>query len=78
MSDICNIPKNAKYIDYKCIRCDKEIDEDERQRIIALGCVQTWCLQCISIRYPNDKHLSNYVAFGDDTVLGRNKLLNDL
>ena len=78
--DKCNIPPNAKYIGYKCVKCDKNIYEDERQIIISLGFVQTWCMNCTAIKYHNDKHLLNYVASGgaNDVILDRNKLLNDL
>ena len=75
---IANIPINSKYIGYICIRCKKQIDEDERQKIIALGCVQTWCLLCMCQKYPNDQKLLDYVASGgqNDLILARNKIIN--
>lgn len=53
-------PWNAKYIGYKCIVCEKEITENERQKIIALNCVQTWCMICILKKFPDDKLLEAY------------------
>ena len=77
--DIANVPKNAKYIGYECVECNNKIAEDERQKIIALGCVQTWCMLCIAKKYPDDKHLHSYIVSnaGDTTILDRNKLLNN-
>ena len=74
--EIANQQNNAKYIGYVCVKCSKNINEDERQRIIALGAVQTWCLLCIAQKYPSDKWLQEYVAKGNDTIIDRNKLLN--
>jgi hypothetical protein len=76
---IANQPKNAKYIGYECIVCGKKIEEDERQKIIALGCVQTWCMLCIAKRYPSDKHLLEYVRSNgnNDVIIDRNNLLNN-
>ena len=77
--DIANVPKNAKYIGYECIVCGKKIDEDERQKIISLGCVQTWCMLCMVKRYPSDNHLFEYVKSNgnNDVILDRNNLLNN-
>jgi len=78
--EIANISKNSKYIGYECVVCNKKIDEDERQKIISLGCVQTWCLLCIVKKFPNDEHLTKYVVSNgnNDFILDRNKLLNGL
>lgn len=75
---ICNIPKNSKYIQYSCVVCQKKIDEDERQKIISLGCVQTWCLLCLAKKYPKDDYLIKYVQSNGliDLILDRNKLIN--
>jgi len=71
-----NIPKNAKHIGYKCIRCGKELEEEERQQIIALGFWQTWCLLCAFERHPDDKLLEQYLITNgmDTTILDRIKL----
>ena len=73
-------PKNAKYIGYQCIVCKKKIPESERQMIVALGCWQTWCVLCIAKKYPEDKHLNNYIVSNgiDDTVLDIIKLKGNL
>lgn len=75
----CNMPYNSKYIGYQCVMCSKKIDEDERQKIISLGCVQTWCLLCIAIKYPSDNSLHRYVQTHgkDDTIIYRNKMMNN-
>lgn len=44
------LESNENYIQHECIVCQKKIEEDERQKIISLGCVQTWCLICIENR----------------------------
>lgn len=67
-------PENAKYIGYQCVVCDKKIDEDERQSIIQLGAVQTWCMLCLIKKYPNDKYLILYANKKDDTIIDRNKI----
>ena len=76
--ELANIPKNSKYIGYKCIVCKKKIEEDERQKIISLGCFQTWCLLCITKKYPQDDKLIKYVVSNgtNDIILDRNKLIN--
>jgi hypothetical protein len=73
------IPPNAKYIGYECVPCGAKIDEDERQNIIALGCVQTWCLLCQLKRDPSNRLLAEFVRTNgkDDTILAVNKLLNE-
>lgn len=78
MSEIANIPKNSKYVGYNCVVCGNKIEEDERQKIIALGCVQTWCLLCIAKKYPQDEKLTKYVQSNGiiDIILDRNKLIN--
>jgi hypothetical protein len=75
----CNIPKNSKYIGYDCVSCGKKIDEDERQKIISLGCVQTWCLLCMAKKYPSDGHLLEYIRTNgaNDDIIDRNKLINN-
>jgi len=78
MTQNANIPKNAKYIDYKCIKCDKNIDEDERQKIILLGCVQTWCLLCIVKLYPSDRNLADLIKHGGTIIFDRNNLFTKL
>jgi hypothetical protein len=65
---------NAKYIGYTCVVCSKKIDDDERQSIISLGCVQTWCGLCLIKKYPSDKNLTNFFQKKDDVILDRNKL----
>ena len=65
---------NAKYIGYTCVVCSKKIDDDERQSIISLGCVQTWCGLCLIKKYPSDKILTNFFQKKDDVILDRNKL----
>jgi hypothetical protein len=65
---------NAKYIGYTCVVCSKKIDDDERQSIISLGCVQTWCGLCLIKKYPSDKYLTNFFQKKDDVILDRNKL----
>lgn len=65
---------NAKYIGYTCVVCSKKIDDDERQSIISLGCVQTWCGLCLITKYPSDKNLTNFFQKKDDVILDRNKL----
>lgn len=77
--DIANVSKNAKYIGYKCVVCEKNIEEAERQKIVSLGCVQTWCMLCIAKKYPADKHLWAYIKSNgeNDVILNRNKMLND-
>jgi len=52
-------PFNAKYIGYKCICCEKEISEGERQKIISLDFVQTWCLMCAFKNNPSNKIIEN-------------------
>jgi len=47
MEETDNLPESAKYIGYECIICKKKIDKDEREKIILLGCFQTWCVSCI-------------------------------
>lgn len=75
--EIANKHKNDKYIGYDCVCCLKKINENERQRIIALGTVQTWCLLCLAIKYPTDKWLQEYVSKGNTVIIDRNKLLNN-
>lgn len=77
--DIANIAKNSKYIGYECVVCNKKIDEDERQKIISLGCLQTWCMLCMAKKYPADKYLWAYIKSNgnDDVILNRNKILNN-
>ena len=65
---------NDKYIGYTCVVCSKKIDDDERQSIISLGCVQTWCGLCLIKKYPSDKNLTNFFQKKDDVILDRNKL----
>jgi len=65
---------NAKFIGYTCVVCSKKIDDDERQSIISLGCVQTWCGLCLIKKYPSDKNLTNFFQKKDDVILDRNKL----
>jgi hypothetical protein len=65
--------KNQKYLGYECVICFKNIDEDERQMIISLGVVQTWCVLCMIIKYPNDKLLLDFANRKDDLILIRNK-----
>lgn len=67
-------PFNAKYIGYACTQCNKSIDEDERQKIITLGMVQTWCMLCLAIKYPDDKHLESFIHGKNDVIIERNKL----
>lgn len=76
---LANVPKNAQYIDYKCVVCEKQIDENERQKIISLGCVQTWCMLCMAKKYPSDKYLWAYIKSDaiDDTIITRNNILNN-
>jgi hypothetical protein len=64
-------PKNAKYIGYKCVKCDKDINENERQKIIALGFWQTWCILCACKKYPDDKYLHQFAVSNgeDDTII---------
>ncbi len=78
--DRANTPLNARYIGYKCVPCGKTLSEHERQTIISLGAVQTWCLLCMAIKYPKDKCLHDYVASNGKhgAVLDRNKLINGL
>jgi len=75
---LANISKNAKYIGYQCVVCQKKITEHERQMIISLGCFQTWCVLCIAQKHPSDKYLCDYITSNgdEDTILIRNKLLN--
>lgn len=79
MTSNINIPKNAKYIGYKCVVCQKKIDEDERQKIISLGFVQTWCMICLEIKYPSDKHLYSFIQSNGENknILEKNRLLNN-
>jgi hypothetical protein len=65
--------KNQKYIGYECVICFKKIEEDERQMIISLGVVQTWCVLCMIKKYPNDKLLLDFANRKDDLILIRNK-----
>jgi hypothetical protein len=76
---IANQAKNAKYIGYQCCQCSKIIEEDERQKIISLGCLQTWCMGCLAKKYPSDKYLWGYIKSNamDDVILDRNDLLNN-
>ncbi len=76
---IANISKNAKYIGYECVVCKRKIDEDERQKLISLGFLQTWCMLCGVKKYPADRHLANYITSNgvNNVILDRNKLLND-
>ena len=67
--------ENAKYIGYKCVICNKEIDENERQIIISLKCVQTWCGLCLLKKYPNDKYLLDYLNKKNDVIIIRNEML---
>jgi len=78
MSQIANISKNSRYIGYKCVVCEKKIEEDERQMIVPLGCLQTWCLLCVAKKYPQDEKLIKYVQSNgtNDLILDRNKLIN--
>jgi hypothetical protein len=61
----------SKYIGYQCILCSHTMNEDERNTVISLGCVQTWCLMCLVKKFPHDKHLSRFVQSGgkDDIIL---------
>ncbi len=76
---ITNTPKNAKYIGYECVVCKRKIDEDERQKIISLEFLQTWCLLCGLKKYPSDRQFANYVTSNgaNNVILYRNKVLND-
>jgi len=65
--------KNQKYLGYECVICFKNIDEDERQMIISLGVVQTWCVLCMIKKYPNDKSLLDFANRKNDLILDRNK-----
>jgi hypothetical protein len=65
---------NDKYIGHECILCFKKIDEDERQSIVSLGCVQTWCVLCLIKKYPEDKLLLDFANKRSDQVIDRNKL----
>ena len=65
--------KNAKYIGYECVVCLKKIDEDERQMIISLGAVQTWCVLCMTKKYPNDKNLLDFANKKNELILDINK-----
>jgi hypothetical protein len=67
--------QNGKYIGHECVVCSRRIDEDERQSIISLGCVQTWCGLCLIKKYRSDKYLLNYFNYKDDVILDRNKML---
>lgn len=77
---IANINWNSKYIGYECVVCEKTIDEDERQKIISLGPVQTWCLSCMSKKFIDDDLLIKYAQTHghnkNDMIIDRNKLLN--
>lgn len=64
---------NEKYIGYECVVCRNKISEDDRQMIISLGCVQTWCILCVIKKYPNDKNLLDYANRKNDLILDRNK-----
>ena len=77
--DIANVQKNSKYIGYECVQCGKKIEENERQKIISLGCFQTWCMLCMLKKYPSDKHLWEYVKSNgsNDIIIDRNDLLNN-
>lgn len=65
---------NNQYIGGQCVVCFKEIDEDERQSIISLGCVQTWCALCLLKKYPDDKLLMDFANKKSDQILDRNQL----
>lgn len=65
---------NNQYIGGQCVVCFKEIDEDERQSIISLGCVQTWCALCLLKKYPDDKLLMDFANKKSDQILYRNQL----
>lgn len=66
---------NHKYIGNQCVMCDKKIDEDERQSIISLGCVQTWCVLCLIKKFPNDKYLVDFANKKNDVIINRIELL---
>lgn len=65
---------NNQYIGGQCVVCFKEIDEDERQSIISLGYVQTWCALCLLKKYPDDKLLMDFANKKSDQILDRNQL----
>jgi hypothetical protein len=67
---------NEKYINFECVICFNKIDEDERQSIISLGCVQTWCVLCLIKKYPKDKLLVDFANKRSDQIIDRNKLFN--
>ena len=64
---------NGKYIGYECVVCFKNIDESERQMILSLKAVQTWCVLCMIKKYPNDKNLLDFANRKNDLILDRNK-----
>lgn len=77
--DLATTLKNSKYIGYECVVCKKKIDENERQKIIALGCFQTWCMICVAKKFPSDEALWSYIKSdaNDDNIIIRNNILND-
>jgi len=68
---------NAKYIGCECVVCSKKIEEDERQSIISLGMVQTWCGLCLIKKYPSDKSLLRFFNKQDDNILDRNNFFKN-
>lgn len=64
---------NEKYIGYECVICFKNIDEDERQMVLSLKAVQTWCVLCMIKKYPNDKNLLDFANRKNELILDRNK-----
>ena len=73
MSNLLKPLHNNKYIGYECVICGKNIDEDERQSIMALKCVQTWCGLCLIKKHPNDKYLLDLFNKKNNVILDRNK-----
>ncbi len=69
--------KHEKHIGYKCICCQKELGENERQQIISLKFWQTWCLLCAFKKNTNDKHLENYIISNgvNSLIIDKIKLL---
>lgn len=66
-------PSNARFIGHECAVCFRKIDEDERQSIISMGCVQTWCALCLIKKYPEDRLLMDFLNKKSDQIIDRNK-----
>jgi hypothetical protein len=68
---ICVPLFNEKYIGYKCIVCNNKLSEDDRQKILSIGAVQTWCLMCLIKKYPSDNSLLDYANMKGDLIIDR-------